>query len=314
MPWSTKPAAWAWLWPAWASAASWVVPAVWPCVWDWFCASCWPWPSVLLLLGEVASWSWVWSLVAPEVWPWTLDCPPDCVVLSVVDAWLLPSAADWPVLLLDALSPVDVLPLPEVLLPVAEESPDDAVPVPDDEPLAAVVPAADVLPLPDAVSPVEAVLLPDVLSPVDEVSLPEVAPPVVAASLPEAVPLVDAVLLLVEPAAPVEVDAPPVVVALPSLEPEVWLLPAAWVAEEACSELEAACVDVSLPEEACVVEVPVLLLPVEAPLPVAVELPLSAVVEVPAPVVAEVPPLAAVELPLPAASEVALPACPVVAA
>ena len=239
-------------------------------------------------------------------------------MLSVVDAWLLPSAADWPVLLLDALSPVDVLPLPEVLLPVAEESPDDAVPVPDDESLAAVVPAADVLPLPDAVSPVEAVLLPDVLSPVDEVSLPavvllpeavsaaevvapldavslpEVAPPVVAASLPEAVPLVDAVLLLVEPAAPVEVDALPVVAALPSLEPVVWLLPAAWVAEEACSELEAACVDVSLPEEACVVEVPVLLLPVEAPPPVAVEVPLSAVVEAPAPVVAEVPPLAAV--------------------
>ena len=104
------------------------------------------------------------------------------------------------------------------------------------------------------------------------------------------------------------------VAALPSLEPVVWLLPAAWVAEEACSELEAACVDVSLPEEACVVEVPVLLLPVEAPPPVTVEVPLSAVVEAPAPVVAEVPPLAAVELPLLAVSEVALPACPVVAA
>ena len=101
--------------------------------------------------------------------------------------------------------------------------------------------------------------------------------------------------------------------ALPALEPVVWLPPAAWVAEEACSELEAACVDVSLPEEACVVEVPVLLLPVEAP-PVTVEVPLSAVVEAPAPVVAEVPPLAAVELPLLAVSEVALPACPVVAA
>ncbi len=34
--------------------------------------------------------------------------------------------------------------------------------------------------------------------------------------------------------------------------------------------------DVSLPEEACVVEVPVLLLPVEAPPPVTVEVPLSA--------------------------------------
>ena len=219
-----------------------------------------------------------------------MDCPPDCVVLSVVEAWLLPSAADWPVVAM-----LDEASLPEaLLLPVAEESLDDAVPVPDDESLAAVVPAAEVLPLPDAVSPVEAVLLPDVLSPVDEVSLPdvvpmvllpeavsvaevvapldavslpEVEPPVVAASLPKAAPLVDAVLLLVEPAAPVEVDALPVVAALPSLEPVVWLLPAAWVAEEACSELEAACVDVSLPEEACVVEVPVLLLPVEAPLP-----------------------------------------------
>ena len=121
-------------------------------------------------------------------------------------------------------------------------------------------------------------------------------------------------MLLVEPAAPVEVDAPPVVAALPSPEPVVWLLPAAWVAEEACSEPEAACVDVSLPEAVCVVEAPVLLLPVDAPLPVAEELPLSAVVEAPAPVVAEVPPLAAVELPLLAVSEVALPACPVVAA
>ena len=239
MPWSTKPAAWAWLWPAWASASSWVVPAVWPCVWLWFCASCCPWPSVLLLLGEVASWSWVWSLVAPEVWPWTLDCPPDCGVLSVVDAWLLPSAADWPVLLLDALSPVDVVPLPEALL------------------------------LPVAVSAAE------VVAPLDAVSLPEVAPPVVAASLPEVAALVDAVLLLVEPAAPVEVDAPPVVAALPSLEPAVWLLPAAWVAEEACSELEAACVDVSLPEAVCVAEAPVLL-PVEAAPPVAVEVPLPA--------------------------------------
>ena len=136
----------------------------------------------MLLLGEVASWSWVWSLVAPEVWPWTLDCPPDCVALSVVEAWVLPFAADWPVV---------------------------------------------------------AVL--------DEASLPEVAPPVAAASLPEVAALVDAVLLLVEPAAPVEVDAPPVVAALPPLEPAVWLLPAAWVAEEACSELEGACVEVSLP-------------------------------------------------------------------
>lgn len=179
-------------------------------------------------------------------------------MLSVVDAWLLPSAADWPV-----------------------------------------VAVLDEASLPEAVSAAE------VVAPLDAVSLPEAAPPVVAASLPEAAPLVDAVLLLVEPAAPVEVDAPPVVVALPSPEPVVWLLPAAWGAEEACSELEAACVDVSLPEEACVVEVPVLLLPVEAP-PVAVEVPLSAVVEAPAPVVAEVPLLAA--------SEVALPACPVVAA
>ena len=210
-------------------------------------------------------------------------------MLSVVDAWLLPSAADWPVVAV-----LDEASLPEaLLLPVAEESPDDAVPVPDDESLAAVVP---VVLLPEAVSAAE------VVAPLDAVSLPEVAP------------LVAAVLLLVEPAAPVEVDAPPVVAALPSLEPVVWLLPAAWVAEEACSELEAACVDVSLPEEACVVEVPVLLLPVEAPPPVTVEVPLSAVVEAPAPVVAEVPPLAAVELPLLAVSEVALPACPVVAA
>ena len=190
-------------------------------------------------------------------------------MLSVVDAWLLPSAADWPV-----------------------------------------VAVLDEASLPEAVSAAE------VVAPLDAVSLPEAAPPVVAASLPEAAPLVDAVLLLVEPAAPVDVDALPVVAALPSPEPVVWLLPApaAWVAEEACSEPEAACVDVSLPEEACVVEVPVLLLPVEAPPPVAVEVPLSAVVEAPAPVVAEVPPLAAVELPLLAASEVALPACPVVAA
>ena len=231
-----------------------------------------------------------------------MDCPPDCVVLSVVEAWLLPSAVDWPVVAV-----LDEASLPEALLPVAEESPDDAVPVPDDESLAAVVLLPVVL-LPEAVSAAE------VVAPLDAVSLPEAVPAVVAASLPEAAPLVDAVLLLVEPAAPVEVDAPPVVVALPSLEPEVWLLPAAWVAEEACSEPEAACVDVSLPEAVCVVEAPVLLLPVDAPLPVAVELPLSAVVEAPAPVVAEVPLLAAVELPLLAVSEVALPACPVVAA